>query len=230
MRRDLTSVTCRNAIASALFHHTVCVRVTILYYRLIRGGFFSGKCMANDGEVTQLLGAWQSGDPRALEQLTPLVYEELRRLARRYMSRERPDHTLQATALVNEAFLRLAGSDVAWANRAHFFAIAARLMRRILIDHAKANRSDKRGGNVVKVELDEQQVASKLDPIGLLEIDRLLNRMAELDARKADVLVLHYFGGLTYEEISASLDISAATVDRDMRLGKAWLHHELAAG
>jgi RNA polymerase sigma factor (TIGR02999 family) len=185
--------------------------------------------MASTGEVTQLLGAWQGGDSRALEQLTPLVYEELRRLARRYMSRERSDHTLQATALVNEAFLRLAGSEVSWANRAHFFAIAARMMRRILIDHAKANRSGKRGGNAVKVELDEQQVASDMDPLSLLEIDRLLDRMAELDARKADVLVLHYFGGLTYDEIGAALAISAATVDRDMRLGKAWLHHELSA-
>ncbi len=186
--------------------------------------------MAENSAVTQLLGAWQGGDPAALEQLTPLVYEELRRLARRYMSSERANHTLQATALVNEAFLRLAGSEVNWENRSHFFAIAARMMRRILIDHAKANRSGKRGGNVQKVELDEQKVAADQDPMDVLELDRLLTRMAELDERKADVLVLHYFGGLTYEEISASLEISAATVDRDLRLGKAWLHHELANG
>ncbi|ANO53205.1 ECF-type sigma factor [Woeseia oceani] len=183
--------------------------------------------MSKDSAVTLLLGAWQSGDPDALEKLTPMVYEELRRLARRYMSSERADHTLQATALVNEAFLRLAGSDVEWANRAHFYAIAARMMRRILIDHAKANRSGKRGGGALKVELSEEHGASQRDSLDILEVDRLLNRMAELDARKADVLALHYFGGLTYDEISASLDISAATVDRDLRLGKAWLHHEL---
>lgn len=187
--------------------------------------------MSNANAVTQLLGQWSDGDPEALEQLTPLVYDELRRLAARYMRAERADHTLQATALVNEAFARLAGSDVPWTDRAHFFAVAARLMRRILIDHAKAQHREKRGGDRRKVPLDDAHGATSGEAgVDLLDLDRQLERLAGVDARKADVLVMHYFGGLTYDEIGVALDLSAATVDRDLRLGKAWLNHELNHG
>lgn len=179
--------------------------------------------------VTELLQDWRSGKDGALEQLTPLVYDELRRLAARHMRAERPDHTLQATALVNEAFVRLVSADVSWQDRAHFYAVAARLMRRILIDHAKAARSAKRGAGVKPLELDEGAVA---DPGSsqsvILEVDDALNRLAGIDARKSDIVALHYFGGLTYDEIATALDLSAATVDRELRLGKAWLRHELA--
>ncbi|HZW59710.1 MAG TPA: ECF-type sigma factor [Woeseiaceae bacterium] len=177
--------------------------------------------------VTQLLGEWRAGDAGALERLTPLVYDELRRLARRYLGSERPDHTLQATGLVNEAFIRLAGSEVAWSDRAHFFAVAARMMRRILIDHAKARNSEKRGGGLRRTIFDDSHLAANAASVDILDVDDALQRLARFDAVKCDVLVLHYFGGLTYDETAAALGISAATVDRHLRLGKAWLSHEL---
>jgi RNA polymerase sigma factor (TIGR02999 family) len=181
--------------------------------------------------VTELLGNWRSGDAHALEELTPLVYEELHRLARRYMHDERAGHTLQTTGLVNEAFVRLIGADVPWQDRAHFYAIAARLMRRILIDYAKAQRRDKRGRGVKASTLDEADVAGQSAPSSdILEIDEALSRLAAFDARKSDIIVLHFFGGLTYEETAEALGISPATVHRDLRLGKAWLLHELTDG
>ena len=183
--------------------------------------------MSETSAVTQLLGEWRSGDRQALDKLTPIVYEELRRLARYYMRGERSDHTLQATGLVHEAFSRLAGAEVPWQDRAHFFAVAARLMRRILIDHAKARRSEKRGGGARHTSFDDRQPASAAEPADLLDIDEALTRLSAVDARKADALVLHYFGGLTHDEIAQALDISAATVDRDLRLAKAWLKNEL---
>lgn len=183
--------------------------------------------MATGRAVTQLLGEWRSGDEQALEALTPLVYDELRRLAQRYMRRERPGHTLQATALVNEAFVGLLGMDVAWQDRAHFFAVAARLMRRILIDYAKARNSEKRGAGAAPVTLHEGQIAAAAAPVDLLVIDDALSRLAAVDARKSDVLVLHFFGGLTYDEMAEALAVSPATVHRDLRLGKAWLLNEL---
>ena len=183
--------------------------------------------MAADRAVTQLLGDWRSGDEQALEALTPLVYDELRRLAERYMRGERPGHTLQATALVNEAFVGLLGMDVAWKDRAHFFAVAARLMRRILIDYAKARNSKKRGGGAAPATLHESSIAAEGASDDLLAIDDALSRLAAVDPRKSDVLVLHFFGGLTYDEIAEALDISPATVHRDLRLGKAWLLNEI---
>lgn len=184
--------------------------------------------MAANRAVTGLLGEWRSGNEKALEALTPLVYDELRRLAHHYMRGERAGHTLQATGLVNEAFVRLIGTDVEWQDRTHFYAVAARTMRRVLIDHAKARNSDKRGAGAIAVTLHEADVAGGTAPDDLLAIDAALSRLAAVDARKSDVLVLHYFGGLTYDEIAQALGISAATVHRDLRLGKAWLLNEVS--
>ncbi len=184
--------------------------------------------MPDNAAVTQLLVEWREGDRAALERLTPIVYDELRRLAHRYMLSERPGHTLQATGLVNEAFTRLAEADVPWQDRAHFFAVAARQMRRILIDYAKARSRDRRGGGALHTQLDEGRAPAADRPADLLALDEALERFARIDERKADALVLHYFGGMSYDEIAASLGVSAATVDRDLRLGKAWLKHELA--
>jgi RNA polymerase sigma factor (TIGR02999 family) len=180
--------------------------------------------------VTRLLSAWRSGDSRALERLTPLIYEELRNRARRYMRRERPGHTLQATAVVHEAFVKLVEMNVSWQDRAHFFAVAARQMRRILVDHAKARYRSKRGGTNATDSLDEFHTLDTLDAgpatpgdIDVLEIDEALERLAGHNPRLAEIVELHYFGGLTYQELSETLKISEATVDRDLRLAKAWI-------
>ncbi|MFK8017583.1 MAG: sigma-70 family RNA polymerase sigma factor [Gammaproteobacteria bacterium] len=178
--------------------------------------------------VTQLLGAWRSGDDNALDQLTPLVYNELRRLAGRYMQSERAGHTLQATAVVNEAFMRMVDMDVPWQNRAHFFAIAARLMRRILVDHAKAHRREKRGGKFTDLTLDEGLVEGAQEDPDMISLDQALHKLEGFDERKAQVVELHYFGGLTYKEIAEALEMSEATVDRDLRMAKAWLQNELS--
>jgi RNA polymerase sigma factor (TIGR02999 family) len=180
--------------------------------------------------VTRLLSAWQSGDAHALERLTPLIYEELRNRARRYMRRERPGHTLQATAVVHEAFVKLVEMDVTWQDRAHFFAVAARQMRRILVDHAKARIRVKRGGTTTTSSLGTIEEFERLTTgpvsagdIDVLEIDDALQRLAGNNPRLAEIVELHYFGGLTYQELSETLKISEATVDRDLRLAKAWI-------
>lgn len=180
--------------------------------------------------MTRLLSAWQSGDSRALERLTPLIYEELRNRARRYMRRERPGHTLQATAVVHEAFVKLVEMNVSWQDRAHFFAVAARQMRRILVDHAKTRFRDKRGGTTTG-SLEEFE-GLELAPAGageidVLEIDEALGRLASSNPRLAEMVELHYFGGLTYQELSETLKVSEATVDRDIRLAKAWILKEV---
>ena len=180
------------------------------------------------GTVTALLRAWGDGDDTALEQLTPLVEAELRRLARAYMARERRDHTLQATALVNEAFLRLTEARrVRWQDRAHFLGISARLMRRVLVDHARAKGYRKRGGGVVRVTLVDGLVASPEAPLDLLALDRALEALAAVDLRKSRVIELRYFGGLSVEETADVLHVSPDTVKRDWRLAKLWLLHEL---
>lgn len=181
--------------------------------------------------VTRLLSAWQSGDSRALERLTPLIYEELRNRARRYMRQERPGHTLQATAVVHEAFVKLVEMDVPWQDRAHFFAVAARQMRRILVDHAKMRFRDKRGGTTTTGSVEELQ-GLEIDPptagdIDVLEIDEALERLAGNNARLAELVELHYFGGLTYQELSETLKVSEATVDRELRLAKAWILRQI---
>lgn len=177
--------------------------------------------------VTHLLLEWRSGNQAALDQLMPLVYDELRRLAAHYMRSERPDHTLQATALVNEAYLHLIDMDVGWQNRAHFFAVAARLMRRLLVDHAKAHRRAKRGSGGRKLSLDEALDVSVEPASDVLALDEALNRLATLDPRKSQIIELHFFGGLSNEETAEALGLSRATVQRELRLAKAWLNHEL---
>jgi RNA polymerase sigma factor (TIGR02999 family) len=178
-------------------------------------------------EVTALLIAWRNGDQSALARLLPLVYGELHALAGRYMRGERDDHTLQTTALMHEAYLRLCGADVTWEGRAHFLAVAAQAMRRILVDHARARSRAKRGGGDTPVTLDDALAPRAERPDELLALDEALVRLAALDERKARAVELHYFGGLTYDETAAALAVSTATVDRELRLAKAWLYKEL---
>jgi len=176
--------------------------------------------------VTSLLRDWRSGDAAALEELTPLVYDDLRRIATNRLRGERAGHTLQATALVNEAFVRLSEGKLAFQDRAHFFAIAARMMRRILTDYGRARNSAKRGGSAAKLTLNEEEVGAETD-VNIADLNDAIDKLEVLDERKGDILVLHYFGGMTYEEIAEALEISAATVDRDLRFSKAWLANEL---
>jgi len=178
--------------------------------------------------VTQLLEKWSQGDDAALAELMPLVYEELRHLAHRQMAAERTGHTLQTTALVNEAYLRLADqTNPRWQNRAHFFAVAARAMRQILVSYARSQRSQKRGGGAVKVELDEAAIVSPGESKEIIDLHEALERLSTLDSRKAQVVELKYFGGLNYDEMAEVLKISPVTVRRDWRFAKAWLYTEL---
>ena len=186
--------------------------------------------MASSQEVTRLLRAWSRGDETALEALIPLIYRELRQRAHRYMARERPGHTLQTTALINEAYLRLAGSPVAWESRNHFFAIAARMMRRILVDHARTRRSLKRGGEGRPVSLDEEHLAGGQPDRDLVSLDDALDALAALDPRKVRVVELRFFGGLSVEETAEVLKVSPQTVLRDWKLAKVWLLREMKRG
>src|SRR6266540_4274033 len=180
-------------------------------------------------EVTQLLIDWSNGRQDAVEPLFPLVYEELRRLAHRYMRRERPGHTLQTTAVVQEAYLRLIDQKhVQWQNRAHFFAIAARMMRRILITHAQSLAYAKRGGGALKVSLDEAAILSPVRARELIVLDDALKSLAVIDVRRSQVVELRFFGGLSNEEIAEVLKISPNTVTRDWNVAKAWLYREKA--
>src|SRR6266487_1005739 len=182
-------------------------------------------------EVTDLLVRWSQGDDGALVKLTPLVYEELRRIAHRHIGGQRSDHTLQTTALANEAYLRLADqTNPSWQNRAHFFAVAARAMRQILVNYAKSQRSQKRGGGAVKVELDEVALVSPEESKEIVNLHEALERLATLDSRKAQVVELKYFGGLNYDEMAEVLKISSITVRRDWRFAKAWLYTQLHNG
>ena len=180
-------------------------------------------------ELTQLLIDWSNGSQDAVEQLFPLVYEELRRLAHRYMRRERPGHTLQTTAVVHEAYLRLIDQKhVQWQNRAHFFAIAARMMRRILITHAQSHAYAKRGGGALKVSLDEAAILSPVRARELIALDDALKSLAVIDVRRSQVVELRFFGGLSNEEIAEVLKISPNTVMRDWNVAKAWLYREMS--
>jgi RNA polymerase sigma-70 factor (ECF subfamily) len=178
--------------------------------------------------VTELLRAWSAGDEAALDQLIPLVEAELRRLARIYMARERLGHTLQATALVNEAFVRLVDARrVPWQDRAHFLGIAARVMRRVLVDHARARGMQKRGAGGYAVPLEDDMATSPAQDLDLLALDRALEALAAMDARKVQVIEMRFFGGMTVEETAGALRVSTDTVKRDWRLAKLWLLREL---
>jgi RNA polymerase sigma factor (TIGR02999 family) len=180
-------------------------------------------------EVTQLLKAWGQGDDGALGRLIPLVQNELHRLARRYMSRERPDHTLQTTALVNEVYLRLVDMpQMSWQDRAHFFAISARMMRRILTDFARSRNYQKRGGTALHVSFDEALAVSQEQDAKIVAIDDALSQLAALDSRKSQVVELRFFGGLSELEIAEVLKVSPETVRRDWRFAKSWLHRVLS--
>ncbi|HXW16390.1 MAG TPA: sigma-70 family RNA polymerase sigma factor [Terriglobia bacterium] len=182
------------------------------------------------GDVSQLLRAWSDGDRNALERITPIVYRELHRLAHHYMARERPGHSLQTTALVNEAYMRLVDyKRMQWQDRAHFFAVSSQLMRRILVEHARRHNL-KRGGSVQHVSLDEAAVVSGRRPADLVALDDAMNALAQFDPRKVRVMEMRFFGGLTLEEMAGVLNISPVTVRRDLRTAKAWLYRELTGG
>ena len=179
-------------------------------------------------DITQLLRRWNEGDRAALDQLMPVVYQELRKLAAGYLREERPDHTLQPTALINEAYLRLVRQDFPeWQSRKHFYGVAAQLMRQVLVEHARARATAKRGGGAHKLSLDEAPVFSQERDADLVALDEALTALAKFDERKARVVELRYFGGLSVEEVAGALDISAATVGREMRMAQAWLRREL---
>ena len=183
--------------------------------------------------VTQLLREWSGGSGEALDKLIPIIYEELRARAAGYLRRERPGHTLQTTALVHEAYLRLVDArDVRWQNRAHFFAIAATVMRRILVDHARKRSASKRGGSGIRLTLDEDLAAAANGPEGvdLIAVDESLDRLAALDPQQARVVELRFFSGLSVEETAEALGVSPRTVKRDWTVAKAWLHRQLSRG
>lgn len=183
-----------------------------------------------DSNATILLQQWRNGEASALDRLLPLVYDELARIARGALRSERVDHTLQTHALVSEAYMRLIGADVSWQDKAHFMAVAARTMRRVLVDHARSRRRQKRGGGAVKVELEDVAAVISGPSVDVLDLHDVLERLAAFDPRKASIVELHFFGGLSYDETAEAVGVSPATVDRELRMAKAWLRHELTAG
>lgn len=184
--------------------------------------------MTSPANITQLLVRWRDGDQAALDELLPLVYREMRRLAGYYLRRERLDHTLQPTALVHEAYLRLVGErEIDWRNRAHFFGIAAVRMRQILVDHARTRLAAKRGGGEYRLSLSEADHLAEKHDVSLLALDDALRRLEALDPQKSRIIELRYFGGLTIEETAEALRISPATVKRDWRMARAWLRSEI---
>ena len=186
-------------------------------------------CSSPTHEVTQLLVAWSDGDRAAFDRLMPLVHTELRRLAHRYMSRERPGHTLQTTALVNEAYLRLVDQrNMRWENRAHFFGIAARLMRHILVEHARSRQAAKRGGAQIRLSLSKVDRIPSRPDVNLIALDEALGRLEAIDAQKSRIVELRYFGGLGVEETAEVIGVSPATVKRDWSMARAWLRREIS--
>jgi RNA polymerase sigma factor (TIGR02999 family) len=178
--------------------------------------------------ITQLLQQSRGGNKAAFDELVPIVYDQLHKMAVRCFSAEYPGHTLRATALLNEAYLKLVEADVAWTDRVHFFAVAARVMRRILVDHARGQAREKRGGDVEKISLDQGMEVGAQAPVQLLDLDRALERLSARDRRKSEIVELLFFGGLTYDEAAAALEISPATLHRELKMAKAWLYKELA--
>jgi RNA polymerase sigma factor (TIGR02999 family) len=183
---------------------------------------------AETAGVTQLLNRWIDGDDAALQRVTPMVYDELRRIARGVFAGERQGHTLEPTALVHEAYEKLVSVDSTWQNRAHFYALAARMMRRLLVNHAKARHASKRGGNALRMTLHEDAVGAQDTDEDVLALDAALAELAAFDERKARVLEAHYFGGLTQPETATALSISESTVRRELRIAKAWLKKQLS--
>jgi RNA polymerase sigma factor (TIGR02999 family) len=184
-----------------------------------------------NADVTELLRAWAHGDREAGDRLVPLVYQQLRRRAAAYLRRERPNHTLQATAVVHEAYMRLVGQrHIDWQNRAQFYGVASQMMRRILVDHARRRKMHRRSGLWTRVSLSERQAASPDAGFDVLALDMLLDRLAAFDARKSRVVELRYFGGLSLEQTARFLEVSPATIDREWRAARAWLHTQLTHG
>jgi len=179
-------------------------------------------------QITAILATLRSGDQEALKALIPLVYDELRRLAQYHLKRERADHTLQSTALVNEAYMRLAGQDLRIQNRAHFFAIASQLMRQVLVDYARRHRAGKRGAGVCMLTLDEQVALPQMRNVDVVALDEALNELARLDQQQSRIVELRFFGGLSIDETSAVLGVSPATVKRDWATARVWLHREIS--
>lgn len=180
-------------------------------------------------EITQLLLSWSKGDGSALDQLIPLVYPELRRMARAYMNREKSGHTLQTSALINEAYLRLVNQqEIAWQDRAHFYAVSAQIMRHILVDHARRYRRDKRGGGAEHLPLDETPVGCNERAVELMALDDALTRLAAIDARKSQIVELRFFGGLTVDETAEVMKLAPITIMREWRAAKAWLGREVS--
>jgi len=184
---------------------------------------------ADRQSVTSLLRQWSDGNKQALDDLMPLVYDQLRKAAARYLNAERRDHTLQATALVNEAYVRLVASGVNFRDRLHFYALSGRLLRRILVDHAREHATQKRGAGAAKIPLEEAVLVGPETMSGLLELDQALRRLNERDPRKSEIVELLYFGGLTHDEAAAAMNVSPATILREWRLAKAWLYREMAS-
>jgi RNA polymerase sigma factor (TIGR02999 family) len=185
--------------------------------------------MTSPNEVTQLLQNWKNGDKTALDKLMPVVYDELRRIASRFLKQQRPNHTLQTTALVHEAYVRLVGKqDMEWQNRAHFFGVAARMMRFILMDYALAQQTEKRGGGNLKLSLDEAMTLPEKNELDVAALNDSLNTLAEVDERRSQIVELKFFSGLSNEEVAEVMGISLATVNREWRMARAWLQSELS--
>lgn len=213
----------------------------MLVFSVLRGRKFHQRCscekllligcyhrrMADQQSITQLLNRWSTGDKEAGAALTPMVYDELQRMAKRLFRSEKRSHTLQPTALVHEAFVKLVEVDVTWQDRAHFFSLAARMMRRLLVNHANARNAAKRGGNAIRMTLDESALADGSADADLLDLEEALQGLAELDPRKAELIELQYFGGLSFKEMEEVTGLSSSTLDRDLRMARAWLKDQL---
>ncbi|MEQ1911408.1 MAG: sigma-70 family RNA polymerase sigma factor [Vicinamibacterales bacterium] len=185
--------------------------------------------LGSESDVTELLLQWSAGEQTALDHLTPLLYNDLRRLARSVLAREQPGHTLPATALVHEAYLRLVDQRrVRWENRAHFFGAAAHIMRRVLVDHARAKRTAKRGGGAVRTVLEEDSASVDAVADEILDLDAALSRLGDMDGRKVRIVEMKFFGGMTNQEVASTLGVSDATVERDWKLARAWLINAIA--
>lgn len=183
--------------------------------------------MSGAGQITELLNQWTGGDRQACEALAPLIYEELHKLARTIFRSEKRGHTLQPTALVHEAYARLVDVDVAWQSRAHFYSLAARMMRRLLVNHANAHNAAKRGDGAVRVTLADEHAADEAADADLLDLDQALTKLAAVDERKAELIQLQYFGGLSFREMEAVTGLSSSTLDRELRLARAWMKAQL---